>query len=371
MFFLEKGILKTNYSHDELIDDIQSDEYTRNLLENGPKCENMIVQIVDLSNICDKFLAIHLFDGQGIIISLIDYNLAEKMEQDSKKASKNIEIKETYKLHIGSIIKMKIFEIKELADLIVFFNLELYYELDKMDEIDRKKKIFFLKDFQILGFQLKTAYKDSDNLNTACAQENFTKKEYSTSIIKSENAFDEDEIQIIDYIPNRMKVNEETKVFTPLDRLGMVKKRCVEVMGVILEIEQCAKEQETQTININVRRFKLIDMTRTIISVALWGKEADEFNFKIGTIVMLNNCTLTNFRGVSLSVHKSTFLTEVHKQTTHRLGRKLFKWWNEYSLELEKNNKKKRKALIQSDRIEKEENKKKCPNSIPNSETST
>ena len=339
MFFLQNGILKPKYLSNEFIDDSLSDVYTQKLLQNVNLPPSMTVQIVDICNVCDKCYFIHLYDGKGILVSLIDFKILANLEKNLHNESIHVQIIQSFKLQIGSIIKINGFDVQELADLIIHYDLQSYYELDNMEESDRKKKIFYFKDFQILGFQPKTIYKDSECDEKSSSIDKVSKR------LKTDDDSDDDDIEIIDYIPNRVKVDDDTKYFIPLDRLGMVNKRFVEVMGIILEIDEFSKQQETQTTDIQLRRFKLIDMTRTIVSVALWGKEAENFNYPVGTIIMLNNCKLTNFRGVSLSVHRSTFLTEVHKNTTHRLGRKLFKWWIEFKTELNDEKNKKRKIL--------------------------
>ena len=332
MFFLENGILKSKYNKKELIDDNLSDEYTEKLLSSS-LADTMVVQIVDITNVCDKIYAIHLFDGSGILLSVIDYKTQSDYENKIRNYVKLVNLENTYKIKIGSIIQIQKFEIRDLSDIIKSFNLETYYELSEMDDSVKRKKIFHFEKYIILGFQSETIYNClDDDMVSNSLPECSIKEEEKKSITKEAS-----DCEIIDYITPHEKNNDEMKSFTPLDRLGLVKKRNVEVMGIIIQIENVISNATQSCDKINLRRFQLIDMTKTRVSVACWGKDADEFKYKIGTVVMLNNCTLTNFRGVSLSIHKSTYITEIHKETTHRLGRKLLKWWDAYQKELNKN----------------------------------
>lgn len=107
--------------------------------------------------------------------------------------------------------------------------------------------------------------------------------------------------------------------FTPLNQLKSIKpKTLIDIMAIIENIEQLksiSKKPYEKTCYsgsnkpLSIRNIKVIDQTNVLVSVALWGKQAEEFSFRPGCCILFNDVEVSNYMGRSLSViRKSGFL---------------------------------------------------------------
>ena len=105
------------------------------------------------------------------------------------------------------------------------------------------------------------------------------------------------------------------------------------IIAIISNVSQTCKNIKPKSSNFEIalRNFKIIDESKKEIPVALWGKQATDFKLKVGTVIMLTNCKLTNFNGVSLSIQRETGLLEILPEFEIEYAEKLRNW---YSLNL-------------------------------------
>jgi hypothetical protein len=82
---------------------------------------------------------------------------------------------------------------------------------------------------------------------------------------------------------------------------------------------------------INLRNFYLSDKTTENIKVAVWGKQAEEFSFKVGDILLLSKIKLTRFNGtIALSVQWETGIMKIEDDWNHiEEANELRDWWKQ------------------------------------------
>jgi hypothetical protein len=127
--------------------------------------------------------------------------------------------------------------------------------------------------------------------------------------------------------------NSSMKNMTPLNELVFREnKSFVNVIGLIESVDSdCIKK----TFNSNggkklsIKRFRLKDTTSTQVSVALWGKQAEDFSHKPGDIIYLQGVQITNFNGLSLSVLMNTRFLVIDPSLTIPVVQSLKQYWKE------------------------------------------
>ena len=75
----------------------------------------------------------------------------------------------------------------------------------------------------------------------------------------------------------------------------------INVLGLIIQVDTEVRKLPNKD-NLSLLNFKITDTSSESVSVAVWGAQADNFLFKIGDIVDISKCKLTNFGGRSLSL---------------------------------------------------------------------
>jgi len=103
----------------------------------------------------------------------------------------------------------------------------------------------------------------------------------------------------------------------------------VNVIGLIAEVGQLSNLERMEKKPIALRKFKLVDQSKTTVSVALWGKQASEFNLATGEILLLRRVKMTNYGGLSLSIMKCTEVNVLPENYCDQEVIELRKWWNE------------------------------------------
>lgn len=132
---------------------------------------------------------------------------------------------------------------------------------------------------------------------------------------------------------NKINEDEEKKndfSFKKLDQLKLLKcDTFVNVFGVVRLIQEMSTCRPKDKSPIKLRRITVCDETTNKMSVALWGKEAEEFNLTIGAVIMFKNIKITDFGGVSLSVMRDTKCVEMLPFFDIEPANYLIKWWSQ------------------------------------------
>ena len=119
--------------------------------------------------------------------------------------------------------------------------------------------------------------------------------------------------------------------FTSLDRLNRIKiNSIINAVGVVISIEAEVKSIQTwYDTKCTIKNFKVSDLSKQEVNVALWGSEGDCFNYKLGSIICFEGVKLTSFSGFSLSVLRSTVRKDVTGQQEYAA---LSKYWDSHYL---------------------------------------
>ena len=143
------------------------------------------------------------------------------------------------------------------------------------------------------------------------------------------------------------------KKFTLFNEL--VQKKCeslVDVIGVITEIGELKTIKKN---NLSIRNFKMVDKTKTIITFALWGKEAESFNSKVGSVLVINKAKITNYGGLSLSVIRISEIIKIQDNSGNQMANDLYDWWRNKWWQSRSNNQEKqlkKKRNIDDDEVD-------------------
>jgi hypothetical protein len=76
-----------------------------------------------------------------------------------------------------------------------------------------------------------------------------------------------------------------------------------------------------------LRNFYIINEKAIEIKVAVWGKEAELFNYKTGTVLFLRNVNLTDQSGLSLSVIRESSFCLLPDEFKDEKVKELREWW--------------------------------------------
>jgi hypothetical protein len=79
---------------------------------------------------------------------------------------------------------------------------------------------------------------------------------------------------------------------------------------------------------IKIRNFFITDQTMPSVKVAVWGKQAEEFSFSIGNIIILNKLKISFYNGLTLSVQWETAMMKIEENWDHIEEANLLReWW--------------------------------------------
>jgi hypothetical protein len=79
---------------------------------------------------------------------------------------------------------------------------------------------------------------------------------------------------------------------------------------------------------IKIRNFFITDQTMSSVKVAVWGKQAEEFSFSIGNIIILNKLKISFYNGLTLSVQWETAMMKIEENWDHIEEANLLReWW--------------------------------------------
>jgi hypothetical protein len=149
--------------------------------------------------------------------------------------------------------------------------------------------------------------------------------------------------KIVEMEPNFFKSSESPKLkdkFTDLNELVSCRiGSLVHVIGVLIDIG----ELDVQKFNdksdgfkyknassLNIRRIQILDHTNTSVMISVWGKEADDFDHQVGTILSFDSLKLTNFNNISLSVLKCSSICNVTNNIKSERIKQIKSFWEVY-----------------------------------------
>ena len=117
--------------------------------------------------------------------------------------------------------------------------------------------------------------------------------------------------------------------FTQFNLLFSKKPKClVDIIGIVSAVGDCQTTKISKSnAELSVRKVQLVDNTNISVSVAFWGKQAEQFDHKIGTCLMMNKVQVTNYNGLSLSVLRMTEIMVVKREYDIQKANELIDWW--------------------------------------------
>jgi hypothetical protein len=123
--------------------------------------------------------------------------------------------------------------------------------------------------------------------------------------------------------------------FTKLDQLSSLKLNSfINVLGVILSIDPNLKQIDSKSspgTPLKLINFKLGDTSSNEVNIAMWGAEAENFNFKPGMVLKLEKVKITNFGGYTLSVLRHSMVENI---TDLEISSSLRKYWSTHPMKL-------------------------------------
>jgi hypothetical protein len=107
----------------------------------------------------------------------------------------------------------------------------------------------------------------------------------------------------------------------------------VTVIGIITLVEEMREITPKNKNPLNLRNFFITSIEKVTIKVAIWGKQAEEFSFKAGNIIILSEVKVTNFGGVTLNIMWKSGIMKIENDWTHiEEANKLRSWWETENL---------------------------------------
>ena len=102
----------------------------------------------------------------------------------------------------------------------------------------------------------------------------------------------------------------------------------ISTIAIVTFIDECKEIKPKNKSPILIRNFNITDETMESVKVAIWGKQAEDFNFSIGSVLILSKIKISQFNGVSLSVQWETAIMKVEDDWNHiDEANDLRKWW--------------------------------------------
>lgn len=99
------------------------------------------------------------------------------------------------------------------------------------------------------------------------------------------------------------------------------------VLGIVESVEEIKKIQDRNNNPLSLRTFTLMEKGGYYVKVALFGKEAENFQFKRGSILFIYDAKLSSYGGLSLNIFKDTFIQKINPHMNNSVIASLWKWW--------------------------------------------
>ena len=121
--------------------------------------------------------------------------------------------------------------------------------------------------------------------------------------------------------------------FTPLNLIPLLPvKSKVNLFGVVTKVEQYSTMNRAQSNPLEIRNISVSDTTGVDTRLAFWGKQAVNFTYMAGTILMINDAELVHYKGITLHIRRDT---QVIEMTTNPFGyaevAAIQDWWKSLS----------------------------------------
>jgi hypothetical protein len=133
------------------------------------------------------------------------------------------------------------------------------------------------------------------------------------------------------FVKKTEKTQERKKINNLLALKEIFLKNDGDLVTTICVIESIEKIKEITPKNkspINIRNFFVADQTLNSVKVAVWGKQAEEFNFKEGDILLLSRVKISHFNGLTLSIQKDTIIRKIDDHSVEEAN-ELVSWLRE------------------------------------------
>ena len=101
----------------------------------------------------------------------------------------------------------------------------------------------------------------------------------------------------------------------------------ISVMAIIKEIGSLNTIRKRSR-PLYVRNIKITDQSGVVCNVALWGKQAEDFGMPVGEVIMLKECQVTNYNGLTLSVLMKTVFLSMARSHDILAVNNLYDWWD-------------------------------------------
>jgi hypothetical protein len=129
--------------------------------------------------------------------------------------------------------------------------------------------------------------------------------------------------------PQNTASNSTASYFEKLPKISELAYRApksfVSIIGVVKSIEEQSSLIESK--KIHVRRFVFIDDSDAEVTIALWGKQAQESTIQPGQLLYFKNIQIAYFNGLSLNVMKNTEIIFLKKEMDIPILNKIRKIW--------------------------------------------
>ena len=282
--------------------------------------------------------ACHLIPTHSI--SFLSLKLSHQKWQIKAQVSKMTKVKEfknQFSGKDGKVIRLQIIDHSGSIEAVAF-----------NDEIEKVESLIINETYFISNADIK---KSKSNYNAWNDEKESIQNAYELAISKDTlfihcskpNPIESSEINLENFkkettisqeqTPNenspKLKRCEKYKHLIPLNEISLQKEGTItNVIGIINKINDIKIIKPKNKDSIKLRNFFLIDQTQKDIKCALWGTEAEQFSFPIGTILMLNKVKMSNYDGVSLSIQRETNMLEILSEWTHiDIANELREWW--------------------------------------------
>ena len=172
------------------------------------------------------------------------------------------------------------------------------------------------------------------------ALDQFNQKLPKRKRIEIDDPEEDDDIQSLNHMPpikikkqssssEKYVVTKLHKSFTTLDQVYFLPKDSLtSVLAVVKEVGKLKTLKSARVRRpLSLLNITVTDKSNCEMNVAIWGKQAEDFEMPIGSVIMLKECQVTNYNGVSLSVIMKTFMLEMQRSNDIQYVSELFDWW--------------------------------------------
>jgi hypothetical protein len=201
------------------------------------------------------------------------------------------------------------------------------------DEIDKVNELCEDKIYEVSNADIKNSnasYQAFDESNISKCELIVNKKTKFIEVNNGENCFKIFRPKKQDDKVFFLKKDDKYKHLSSINELRLKKEgETVNVIAVIVKIDDLQEVTPKFKSPINLRNIHITDQSNERIKVALWGKQASEFNLKTGELCIFSKIKVKNYQGLFLQVEWESMFSKVEEQWDDELSSALRKWWKE------------------------------------------